>query len=333
MKLFFKLQVIFVILFLSAGVLSAAATVKIRDIAFVDGLKCNQIYGFGLVVGLQGTGDSKSALTSSSLKNLLKSLGMESDEIVTKNTASVLLTAQLKKFTRIGDRVDITVSSIGDAKSLNGGILVQSSLKGADNITYAVAQGRLSFPAGQTRGKGVKTVATVPDGGIIEKEITPDIVSDNSLSLVLRNWDFSVADRIIKAVKAKYPVSAPSVTKDGRIKIIIAKNAPIEEFISIIQDMEIEAVNSAKVVINESDGTIVTGGDVRISAAMVSREGLTVEIEGSYKKNSISYIKDSANVKDLVDALNAIGAKTGDIISILKGLKESGALHSELIIK
>ncbi len=324
---------IFLMVFTLSTGLRGEVTVKIRDISFISGLKYNQLYGYGLVVGLQGTGDSKSSITKSSLKNLLKNFGMEGDDLVSKNSAAVLLTAQLPPFVRVGDRIDITVSSIGDAKSLEGGILIQSPLKGADNVIYAVVQGALTLqvPDGR-RGRGVRTVAVIKGGGVIEREIIPRIVNNNSILMVLKNWDYTLANAVIKAIGSRFPDSKPGLV-NGKIRISIKKETNIPEFVSTIQNLEITPAVKARIVINERTGTIAAGGSVKISEAMVSREGITVEITGSGKKGSASLIRDTGSVKDLVDMLNSIGASTSDIIEILKALQDAGALYAELIIK
>jgi flagellar P-ring protein FlgI len=313
----------------------AEVSVKVKDISFIDGLKENQVYGYGLVVGLPGTGDTrKTPLTKASLKNLLKNLGMEGDDITSANTAAVLVTAKLPAFVRIGDRIDVTVSSIGDAKSLEGGILVQSPLRGADNAIYAVAQGTLSVSRIKNERRAVRTVAQVPGAAMVEREINPEIVFDNDkIFIILKEWDYSVANSIIKAVASKYPDSKPVMAKGGKIQINLLKDVSLSEFISSIENIEVTPAYRAKIVVNERDGTIVTGGEVKISAALVSREGLTVEIKETGKKISASELKESSTVKDLVDSLNATGATTVDIISILKALESSGALHAELIVR
>ena len=335
---------------------AANVSVKVKDLSFIDGLKENQVYGYGLVVGLQGTGDTKkSPLTKSSLKNLLKNLGMEGDDVTSANTAAALVTGNLPAFVRVGDRIDVTVSSVGDAKSLEGGILVQTPLRGADGQIYAAAQGTLSLS--RTGGAGgnasgrrtVRTVAQVPGGAMVEKELDPDIVFEvkktdkpagdaaadtvKMIFIVLKEWDYSVADAIIKAVAAKYPDSKPWMTTGGKIGIHLVESVGLPEFISSIENIEVTPAYKARVVVNERDGTIVTGGEVKLSAAMVSREGLTVEIKETGKKSSAAELKDSASVKDLVDSMNAIGATTADIIAILKALEASGALHAELIVR
>lgn len=321
---------------------SAEVSVKVKDISFIDGLKENQVFGYGLVVGLQGTGDTrKSPLTKSSLKNLLKNLGMEGDDITSANTAAVLVTGKLPAFVRVGDRIDVTVSSIGDAKSLEGGILIQAPLRGGDGAIYAVAQGTLAVPRVKNERRTVRTVAQIDGGAVVEREILPEIVFHDKddkegldkIFIVLREWDYTVGNSIIKAVASKYPESKPVMASGGRIQVSLVKNISIPEFISTIENIEVTPAYRARVVVNERDGTIVTGGDVKISAAMVSREGLTVEVKETGKKVSASELKDSASVKELVDTLNATGATTADIISILKALEASGALHAELIVR
>ena len=330
---------IFVVIFiLTSFQLNAEIPVKVKNISFIDGYKPNQAYGYGLVVGLQGTGDSKSVLTKNSLKNLFASMGLQESNPVTKNTAAVIISATLPPNLRIGEKIDVTVSSVGDAKSLSGGILVQSPLKGGDGLIYLVAQGKISFPAGENTRSSVKTAGIITGGGVVEKEIKPDFVfktADNKdfIYLVLNKWDYTTADKLIKALKSKLKSSDINIAENGRISITIDTAVPLSEFISNIENIEVVPETRATVVINEKDGTIVTGGNVAISEAMVSRRGMMVQIEKSDKKLSASIIKDASTVKDLVESLNAVGANTDDIISILKALKDSGALHADLVIK
>jgi flagellar P-ring protein FlgI len=333
MKLRYAILFNFVIFLFSAPLFSEVS-VKVKDISFIDGLKENQVYGYGLVVGLQGTGDTrKTPITRSSLKNLLKNLGMEGEDANFPNTAAVLITAKLPAFVRVGDRIDVTVSSIGDAKSLEGGILVQSPLRGADNAIYAVAQGALSTARASGNRRQVRTVAQISGGALVEREVGTEIVFDNNIFVVLKEWDYTLANTIIKAVANKYPAAKPEMTKGGKIRIGVITGTSLPEFISAIENIEVTPKYRAKVVVNERDGTIVTGGEVKVSEAMVSKEGLTVEIKETANKASALHVKDAATVKDLVDSLNAIGATTSDIISILKALEASGALHAEFIVR
>jgi flagellar P-ring protein precursor FlgI len=323
-----------VILLLAPGLLHGEVPVKIRDLTYMDGLKANQLVGYGIVVGLEGTGDSgRTPVAADSLKNLLKNLGMESEDLRTRNTAAVIITAQLPPYVRVGDRVDVTVSSIGDARSLEGGILVQSPLRGGDDRVYVVAQGRLSSSVSTGTNRPVKTVAVIKKGGIIERAIEPEVVQDNSVTLVLRDWDFTVAKDIMEAISEKYPEANPRIVEGSKIRLSLVQDVGLAEFLSTIENMEISPGTRAKVVISEQDGTIVTGGEVKLSEAMVSKEGVTVKVRGSDREVSVSHLKESATVQDLVEALNAIGATTKDIISIMKALSDAGSLHAELIIK
>jgi flagellar P-ring protein precursor FlgI len=316
-----------------ASAVFATVKVKVRDLVSIDGLRENQVFGFGLVVGLPGTGDTKLAVTQNSLRNVLKNMGMEESELSkSKNIASVLITAKLPPFVNVGDRIDVTISSIGDAKSLEGGVLIQSPLKGGDDTVYVVAQGPVVLSQKQGK-KGITTVGYVVSGGIIEHAMEPDFVTDNSVSLILHTWDFAAADQIIKAAQETYPESKPVLSNDGKIKLNLPKNIPLAEFISGVQNIEITPSSAAKVVINEKDGTIVMGGDVRISEVMVSKDGITVKVKGSDKPGTSALIKDTSSVKDLVETMNFIGLSTADIIAVLKALKEAGALHAELIVR
>jgi len=334
-------------------------TVKLRDLAYIDGFRDNQILGYGLVVGLAGTGDTRSDVLNASISNLLKNLGMDAEEAFrAKNAAAVLITASLPPYARPGDRVDVTVSSINNAKSLAGGILVQSPLKGADNVVYAVAQGPLS--AGTGGGKGartqhsVMTVARVTGGALVERIVEPEYIfrkkkekdkpEDPSryMRLVLKHWDFPVANQVIKAIGELYPAAGPYLEKSGKIGMKIPDDVAVTEFITKIEDIDVTPHYNARVVINERDGTIVMGGDVKISEVMVSRDWITVRVEGrenrpqadiAGKTQNAVHMRDTASVKDLVDTLNHIGASTKDTIAIIKAMKDAGALHAELIVK
>lgn len=322
-------------LFLFAAAVSAEVKVKVKEITYIDGLKENQLIGYGLVVGLSGTGDSKVDVTKSSLKNLLKNLGLEEKDLKSsKNVAAVLITAQLPAFVRVGDRVDVTVSSIGDATSLEGGTLVQSSLKGADDKIYLVAQGSVSTTkANRKLGKTVKTTAVVPRAGIVETALDAQFVQNGAISLVLKEWDFAVADEILKGIADAFPSSNPELDQNGKIRLTVPADIKLSEFLAGVQAVEVSPDSRARVVINEKDGTIVTGGDVKLSEAMVSKEGITIKVDGQDRPAGAVLMKDSPSVKELVDALNVVGLPTSDVISILKALKDSGALHAELLVK
>lgn len=334
-----KIKFITILIVIAIAVAAyAEISVKVKDIAYIDGLKENQVMGFGLVVGLEGTGDSKIPLTHSSLQNMIKNMGLQEEDLSeAKNAAAVMVTANLPAFVRVGDRVQVTVSSIGDAKSLKGGILIQSPLKGADNVTYVVAQGPVSVSQGQSGGgfgnKPVKTVGSIARGGIVERSIEHNYIQDNTFAIVLKDPDFTVANEIVEKVKAEYPNLKPEIGQDGKIRFKIPEGVQVSEFISKIENIEVTAPNRARVVINEKDGTIVLGGDVKISSVIVSKGGMTIKVDGEDVPATAKELKESSTVKDLVDALNYIGLTPKDMISVLKALKEAGALHAELIIR
>jgi len=327
-KLFLILFILFYVCLLSAEI-----PIRIKDLAVFDGLKSNHVFGYGLVIGLQGSGDTRSAVTENTLRNLMQNLGIDSQRLSIRNTAAVLVTAELPPFVRTGDRINVAVSSIGDARSLVGGTLVQTPLRGADGIIYTVAQGQVEVPTVRNRPATVRTNATITRGGIVERAIVPELVRDNSVSLVLYNWDFSVANQIVREVEKRYPDSSPIVTPDGKIRIGLMEDLPLSEMLSVIENMEVIPEHRGRIVINQKDGTIVAGGSVRVTQAMISREGLMVEIAGTDRRTTASLIEDSATIGELVEALNEIGASTSDIIAILKGLRDSGALHAELIVR
>ena len=315
--------------------LLAESTVKVRDFCFIDGLKENQLIGYGIVAGLQGSGDSKLALTNASMKNLLKNMGISDPDIFkSKNAAAVLVTAKLPSIVRVGDRIDVTVASIGDAKSLDGGVLLQSALKGADDVIYAVAQGNLTLKENsKNKMKSVKTSGFVSQGALVEKNVETEFIQNNSFTLVLNELDFSVADELSKMVEEEYPDAKPLVSQSGRITFNFPADISQSEFISKIMEMEVTPKYKAKVVINEKDGTIVMGSDVKISESVVSKDGMTVKIDGQTEKTAAALIKESSTVKDLVDALNYVNASGADLVAIIKALKDAGALHAELVIK
>jgi len=328
------------LLILVTANLYAEVQVKVKNLCSIDGYKYNQVYGYGLVVGLSGTGDSKTSLTRDSIKNLLSSLGIQSEQPVIKNIAAVLVSARLNPHTRVGDKVDVTVSSIGDAKSLEGGLLIQSPLKGANGKTYVVAQGKLEAPIGDSNRRNRKgaTVVRVSNGGIVESEIQPRFIFEDKnkkrfLRLNLRRWDHGNADKIAKSINKKLNNPGAAVGNNGKILVPITGGMPLSEFIGKIMDIEITPELKAKIVIDQRNGVIVSGGNITVSESLVSRKGMTIEIEGTGKKNHAALIKDSTTVKDIVDTLNAIGAKTDDIIAILKALKDSGSLHADMVLR
>lgn len=326
---------IFLVLIIFPFFMQGAVTVKVKDIAYIDGLKKNQVFGYGLVVGLQGTGDSRINVTRSSLRNLLKNLGLEEDDVErSRNVAAVLVTARLPEMVRVGDRLDVTVSSIGDAKSIEGGMLIQSSLRGANGQTYVVAQGHVSGSSGENTSRNrVRTIGLITNGGIVERDMETVYTSDGRVTLVLNDWDFALANDIITKVNEIYPDTNPLIGQNGKITFTIPENVNFSVFIEKILNIEVTPEYGPRVVINEKEGTIVMGGDVRVSEAVVSKDGMKITVNGEETAVAAQQMQDATTVSDVVDALNYTGLTTSEIISVLKALKDAGALHAELIIK
>lgn len=348
-------------------VFAEAVPVRIKDLAKVQGVRSNQLVGYGLVVGLNGTGDStKSTETLQSVVNIMKNFGItiSQSSLKPKNVAAVIVTATLPPFVREGDTIDVTVSSMGDAKSIQGGTLVQTPLQAGNGITYAVAQGAVStggFSAGGGGNRAQKNFPTVgisPNGAIVERSVEDDLGNMNSLSLSLTKADFTTASRIAEAVNSRYG-SIARAANPGRIDISVPPyyRNNIVSFVATLEELAVKPDMAAKVVINERTGTIVMGGDITVGDVAITQGGLTVKISseedvvqpppfsygrtGKVKKKetdveespaSSIVLPSTADVEDIVGALNAVGATPRDIISILQAMKASGALHAELEI-
>lgn len=353
---------------LMPGTASAeSAITRIKDISKVQGVRSNQLMGYGLVVGLNGTGDgNKSTETIQSIVNMLKSFGVSVDQgtLKPKNVAAVVVTATLPPFVREGDTIDITSSSIGDAKSIQGGTLLQTPLRAGNGNVYAVAQGPVStggFVAGRgssTATKNFPTVGTTPNGAIVERSVEDELGAKGNLSLSLSQPDFTTASRVANAINAQYG-SIARATNPGRIDI----NVPayyrnnIVGFVSSIEELPVIPDNIAKVVVNERTGTIVMGGDASVDEIAITQGGLSISVQKNQNasqpdpfsygttivtKNTNVNVTDekantivlpaTANISDIVGALNAVGATPRDTISILQAIKAAGALHAELQI-
>lgn len=348
---------------------AAASTVstRIKDIAKVQGVRSNQLVGYGLVVGLAGTGDSNKTLeTLQSVTNMLKEFGVSvsASQLKTKNVAAVMVTAQLPPFVRAGDTIDITVSSMGDAKSIQGGTLLQTPLRAANGEVYAVGQGAVStggFSAGNAGNgaqKNFPTVGTTPNGAIVERDVESNLGEDGTVSLSLSRSDFTTAARISDAVNARYGAIARA-SNPGRVDITVPYmyRNDVVSFVAGLEDLYVTPDNIAKVVVNERTGTIVMGGNVAVDEIAIAQGGLSISIERNTdvsqpppftlgetittKNTDVTVTEDkantivlqaTANVNDIVGALNAVGATPRDIISILQAIKAAGALHADLEI-
>ncbi|MCB1176329.1 MAG: flagellar basal body P-ring protein FlgI [Leptospiraceae bacterium] len=326
--------------------------VKLKDIARISGLRDNQISGYGIVVGLANSGDTKSTIALETLKNYLKNKGISSsDPNLTKNIAAVMVTANIPVYSKPGDKIDVVVSSIGDAKSLEGGVLLQSPLKAANGKTIAVASGVISMGGKEDKIYSVasrtrpKTTGTVQGGGIVEMEVQPGFFTDkNQYKIVLENQDFATLDLVNKSIKETFSQEkvGTKVVSPVEIEIEIPENVDHLSILARLENIQITPESRAKVVINERTGTIVMGSNVAIDEVAISKQGLSVLISKPTrpiftlepeKSEHVLIMPETTKVSDLVKALNKVGATTKDIIAILEGLKKSGALHAEVIVQ
>ena len=357
------------LLLIGLTALSATAlgqTVRIKDIANVDGVRSNQLVGYGLVIGLSGTGDSQQArFTTQSVANMLESygVGVPADKLKLKNVAAVLLTAELPPFARPGTRIDVTVSSIGDSPSLQGGTLVQSPLKAANGAVYAVAQGPISIGGFSAGGGGASvsknhaTVGKVPQGAIVERATTTIIQESDAVTMTLNKGDFTTAKRVADAINQALgsAVAAANDANSIRVSLPDGYTGDVVGLIAQIESIEVTTDTVAKVIVNERTGTVVIGGSVRITPVAVSHGALTVEVntdldvyqpeplsggttvvaqqknvEVKEQKNSLVRLKDASTIDELVRALNTLKVTPRDLISILQAIKQAGALQAQL---
>jgi flagellar P-ring protein precursor FlgI len=342
---------------------------RIKDLTLVEGGRDNQLVGYGLVVGLAGDGDSTSISVLRSVANALQRFGLvvPYDQIKVKNAASVMVTADIGAFLRPGARIDLVVASLGDAKSLQGGVLLQTPLLGADGRVYAVAQGPVAIggflggtggPGGSTVQKNHPTVGTISNGAIVEREIPTTFVGPQGLHLLLRDPDFTSAARMAKAINAVYPG-----TSDAQDPATVAVRLPAEfkghevDYVSAVGAIEMAPDSVARIVINERTGTIVATSTVRISQVAISHGSLTITVTSSQGvsqpgafssgqttvvngtttavdevKGSFKVVDELPSIERLASALNALGVSTRDMTAIFQTLKRSGALQAELII-
>ncbi|MDI6703790.1 MAG: flagellar basal body P-ring protein FlgI [bacterium] len=330
------------ILYLAVPQAFSQIEMQIKDLCRVSTVRDNQLVGYGLVVGLDRTGDSKKTFfTDQSIVNMLDRIGItvDKEKMNVKNTAAVIVTGILPPFARSGDRIDITCSSLGDAKSLEGGVLLQTPLRAANGRVYAVAQGPITIGGlneykGRRDIKNFKTVGRIIKGGLIEQEISPSLVKEGAISLVLNTPDFITCSRIVKAINEKFPDSAKA--RDASlidIKLPVDFTDNIVGFIAEIDTLTVVPNIETRVVVNERTATVVMGENVKISQVCVSHGNLSLVV-GEEKKligaQRVQELPQSVSVKDIVDALNSIGAAPRDIIAILQAIKEAGALHAEL---
>jgi len=340
---------------------------RLKELVTIEGARENQLLGYGLVVGLAGTGDRRQTVFSAqSLTNLLERMGVSvpPSAIRVNNVAAVMVTANLPPYAQPGMRLDVTVAAVGDATNLQGGLLLLTSLRGADGQVYAVAQGPVVTGGFVAGGMGTQqtvnhpTTGRVPNGAIVERP-APTPAPSGKLRLQLRYADFTTAARIAEAINKKFGGDAPVARAENSAVVAVQAPAPyanrLAEFLAEMENLTVEADRPAKVVINERTGTIVMGKEVRISPVAIMHGSLTVEIQTAFAVSQPAplsggttqvvpqvgvgvkedkarnvVLKQGATVEELVRALNAIGSTPRDIIAILQNLRAAGALEAEL---
>jgi flagellar P-ring protein FlgI len=322
--------------FLCALSFSALAnSSRIKDIVTIKGVRENPLVGYGLVIGLNGTGDGGGEITNTSLKKMFQTLGLNPQkEVTSKNVAAVIVTAKLPAFGRVGQKLDVTISSIGDASSLAGGTLLVTPLKGGDGQVYAVANGPLSI-GGLDKGKKLATTARIPDGGIVEKELDLAFNEKKAIRMALNNPDFTTAARIERTVNQELGGKYATATDSATIDVIIPSyyERKVVELIANIENFKVITDAHAKIVINERTGTLVAGGDIVLKKAAVSHRDMVLEVKGGEEgsgKRSIQVLEKATTINDLVKALNALGTSPEDLISIFQALKQNGSLLAEI---
>src|SRR6185369_15492426 len=348
---------------------SSAHAIRIKDIASFEGVRENQLVGYGLVVGLNGSGDSdQTRFPIQSVVNMLERMGItvNRSDITVKNVAAVMVTATLPPFAKQGNRLDVTVSSLGDSKSIAGGTLIMTPLKGADKQVYAVAQGSVltnSFAFGGQAGSAQKnhpTAGRVPNGGLVERELPNLLAGKTLLRLNLSQADFTTAARIAAVINDKFKSPVATTTDPGTITLKIPEgyaNRTVE-FVAALETLEVKQDIQARVVLNERTGTIVMGDNVRISTVAVSHGNLSfviketpqvsqpaplsktgetaivprTEMKVEEESRRLTVMPECASIGDVVRVRNLLGVTPRDLIEILRAIKASGALQADLVI-
>lgn len=346
-----------------------ASAARLKDIAALKGARFNQLVGYGLVVGLNGTGDGAGTkFTVQSLVNMMERLGIhaQADEVKVANVAAVMVTANLSAFARVGSRLDVLISSIGDAKSLQGGTLLLTPLKGVDGRVYALGQGPLvvgGFASSGAAGGGVQknhpTVARIPGGATIERELPFEFNRMENVVITLHQPDFTTALRVSQAINQKFPAAHAAPEDAGTIRIHVPETHRdnLVDLVASLEHLEVRPDNAAKIVLDERTGTVVMGENVRISSVAIAHGSLSVQIKEkkdvsqptpfsqgqtvvsndsqvsvSEENRRLILMPEGANLGDVVKALNAIGVSPRDLIAVFQAIRASGALQADLEI-
>lgn len=323
-----------IFVFICVFAFESAYAARLKDIANIRGVRENQLVGYGIVVGLKGTGDGKNEFMSKSMVRMLDKLGMklESPEFSSKNVAAVIVTGTMPAFGKAGNPIDVTVSAIGDASSLQGGTLLQAPLRAANEQVYAVGQGSIII-GGDGKDQHL-TSGRIPNGAMIERDMTADFATRKMYRLTLINPDFTTAARSVLTINKELGGHYASAKDAGTIDIITPfayENRGVE-LLATIESIEINPDQKARVVVNEKTGTIVIGDKVKISKVAISHGSLSVKV-GEGKKmteEKVAILESGVSVGDLVQALNKLGVSPKDLITILQSIKSAGALHGEL---
>ncbi|WP_120010417.1 flagellar basal body P-ring protein FlgI [Teichococcus vastitatis] len=356
------------LLALGAAAPAAEAQVRLKDITAIEGVRGNQLIGYGLVIGLQGTGDQlrNTPFTQQSLAAMLERMGINVADarVQTRNTAAVIVTATLPPFARQGTPIDVQVSSLGDSKSLNGGTLIVTPLMGADGEVYAVAQGPVvvgGFKAegqAQSISSGVTTQGKVPGGALVEREVPVALNAQSSIRLTLRSPDFTTAVRIEEALNARFGGGSASALDLGTVEMRIPPGFRdrLPNLVAQMEALTVRPETPARVVVDERTGTIIVGAQVRIDPVAITHGNLVIRVTESpivsqpapfsngettvvprtqvevddQRGRRLAALPRATTLKDVVDGLNAMGLAPRDLISVLAALKASGALHAEL---
>ena len=310
-----------------------AQSTRIKDLVSIKGNRTNELLGLGLVVGLNATGDTPaSASTSSAMRTLLKRLGMSQtdDAVITQSSAAVVVTASLPAFARNGDRINVKLSVLGDATSLSGGTLLMTPLKAGDGSIYAVASGAVVMGSVNGQGAETMTVASIPNGGQIEKDFVPSIIRDGKILLSLKYADFTTSSRVAKSINTHFKQFMAKAKDSSLIEVKIPRRFQhdIVDYISKLENLHVQVDQKAVVVLNERTGTVVMGANVKISPVVLSHKGLSIEV-GQAKADNMIEIK-GGTVGELIKSLNAMGVKPSDLVSILQSIHASGALQAEI---
>ncbi|HWP83816.1 MAG TPA: flagellar basal body P-ring protein FlgI [Terriglobia bacterium] len=350
---------------LRAAVDTPPGTARVRELATIEGVRNNPLLGYGVIVGLNGTGDRQQTIFSSqTLANVLRRMGVQvpSNALIVKNVAAVFVTATLPPFARPGMQIDVTVSSAGDAKSLEGGYLLLTPLRGADGQVYAAAQGPVTvggYTAG-LRGNSTQvnhpTVGTIPAGAIVEQAAAVDLSRLETLSLLLRDQNFATATAVAQAINEALEADAAAAVDGRRIEVRLPAGAAenVSRLIAQIEDLPVPVHSRAKVVVNERTGTVVMGRDVRLGPVSILHGNLSIEIATVFEVSQPNpfaegetvvvpqttvraqeetarrvQLNEGATVEDLVRGLQAIGATPRDIVAILAAIKAAGALQAD----